>query len=306
MNEKLSEFFIEKAKNELEITESIKEQSIKQFREWLNKHPFIKYPKIDEKIIIKYLRTNKYSMPKVFESFEKSLLYGRSFKSNMEISLTTEKKIREIYNTGAFLAMKQRDNSGAQIYIIKYKLFEDFKVSADEFLTFSTSFSMALENEEKNQISGVKCIMDCRDVSFNIFNILPLKTALHFIKNKKYIPLKIKQTYIIGLPAFAVSFVNSCKSLLNKKNQERVFLLNDENELLNYFEPNVLLEEFGGNLKIDECLEEFRKKFINGNNFMKEFNSKFEIDEEVYKKLRKENYNEGAEFVGSFRKLEID
>ena len=39
--ENLSEFYIQKAKTELREDATRKEQSIKQFYEWLNKHPFI-------------------------------------------------------------------------------------------------------------------------------------------------------------------------------------------------------------------------------------------------------------------------
>lgn len=38
----LDEFFVEKAKNELRETESRKRQSLQQFRELLQKHPFLK------------------------------------------------------------------------------------------------------------------------------------------------------------------------------------------------------------------------------------------------------------------------
>jgi len=39
--ENLSDFYIQIAKTELNETETRKEQSIKQFYEWLSKHPFI-------------------------------------------------------------------------------------------------------------------------------------------------------------------------------------------------------------------------------------------------------------------------
>ena len=40
-SENLSDFYIQKAKTELNETETRKEQSIKQFYEWLRNHPFI-------------------------------------------------------------------------------------------------------------------------------------------------------------------------------------------------------------------------------------------------------------------------
>lgn len=38
----MDKFFIEKAENELRETESRKTQSLAQFREWINKHPYLK------------------------------------------------------------------------------------------------------------------------------------------------------------------------------------------------------------------------------------------------------------------------
>lgn len=38
----LDNFYIEKAKNELRETESRKSQSLAQFREWINKHSFLR------------------------------------------------------------------------------------------------------------------------------------------------------------------------------------------------------------------------------------------------------------------------
>lgn len=43
MSTKLPEFFIEKAKNELGESESRKNDSLLRVKEWLAKHPFIKY-----------------------------------------------------------------------------------------------------------------------------------------------------------------------------------------------------------------------------------------------------------------------
>jgi hypothetical protein len=40
-SETLSDFYIQKAKTELNETEARKQQSIKQFKEWISKHPFI-------------------------------------------------------------------------------------------------------------------------------------------------------------------------------------------------------------------------------------------------------------------------
>jgi hypothetical protein len=51
MSRELSPFFIEKAKNDLGETESRREQSIRQFKEWLKKHPFIKYPEIGDDFV---------------------------------------------------------------------------------------------------------------------------------------------------------------------------------------------------------------------------------------------------------------
>jgi hypothetical protein len=38
----LDKFYIEKAENELRETESRKSQALAQFREWINKHPYLK------------------------------------------------------------------------------------------------------------------------------------------------------------------------------------------------------------------------------------------------------------------------
>ena len=46
--ENLSDFYTQIAKSELNETEIRKEQSIKQFNEWLSKHPFIKKCEIGE------------------------------------------------------------------------------------------------------------------------------------------------------------------------------------------------------------------------------------------------------------------
>ncbi|KAG5668708.1 hypothetical protein PVAND_016637 [Polypedilum vanderplanki] len=76
MNEELSEFYIEKAKNELGETESKKEQSIRQFKEWLSKHPFIKYPEIEDKLIIKFLRAQNFQCQNKFRNEVENQIAG--------------------------------------------------------------------------------------------------------------------------------------------------------------------------------------------------------------------------------------
>ncbi|KAL7011970.1 hypothetical protein ACKWTF_014537 [Chironomus riparius] len=299
--ENLSDFFIQKAKTELNETESRKEQSIKQFYEWLSKHPFINKLDIEPFQVITFLRARKYNMDKVFECFNNFVNFKRCVPQLYDFH--SFKELLDIYNKGPILVMNDRDSDGRRIVLLRHKVLEDSKASFINILKLSHLIGASLIDEPETQICGLVMIHDFRNVTFNYTKIIDTNLLCKILTMADSNTIRIKQINFIGFPSFANSLFELAKSFLNYKMKSRLNLLKNIEDLTKVMDVKNLPVEYGGTDNLNDCLKQRRKDVENQAHIAIKFFDSFVIDE---KKMKIYENEKSFEAVGSFRKLEID
>ncbi|CAG9805238.1 unnamed protein product [Chironomus riparius] len=267
------------------------EQSLVLFKNWLAKHPFVKYngkDNIDE-ILLFFLRVRKFAMDRAYECFEQSLIF---IKSHPEWYENPGPKDYEFTTnqSSPLMFVRNKDAHGRAIWIYRLKNFKNF--DKNEFFPniFLTPLFVVFEKE--TQINGLVIIIDFRDMDLSSFKKLPMSCIYDCFKLSKNSSVRTKQFNLIGMPSFFKPVFEFGKSFTSAKILTRINLLQNTEELSKVMDVSILPKDYGGSAnELLDC-----KTFETGINFVKTF-QKLEVD-----------FNKIQEFegVGSFRKLEID
>jgi hypothetical protein len=324
MNDKSN--LLEKARLELGEDEQKKRQGIEFLRAWIKSQPNIRncrqgddddsqihlYSKylircfLDDEFLVRFLRHSKYSLVRATEELKCYLscpkLYPKSFGS-FDVH---EPKFSKIFNSNIFLVMPDVDADGCRIAIHHAANLNIDNVSFEEFLKFMFTLEETVSNMEEAQIAGVKLILDYSGTSMKHFSLLKpsdYRSMGKVIKNPQW--YRLKAAYVLNLPSYAVHIANFLMKFVNEKMKERIKFIMDKSELEDHMDVNLLTQEFGGKVSIEESqnymkklLEEMQDKILLLNKIDADFE---DIDREA---TGSSEFEFGP--MGSFKKLEID
>ncbi|XP_070496100.1 clavesin-1-like [Chironomus tepperi] len=296
----LPDFYIQKAKIELNETETRKKQSLEQFNEWLSKHPFVKKHEIDPSIIVRLFRSRKYNMDKVYENINKCIIFQKNHQELFNFNIT---KLLEIYDKGVILPMKIRNADGQRIIIVRNKIFDDLKSSNYDIMRMVFTVGDTISYEQETQICGVVVVMDLREISVRYIANMDVNFFANCIRYIESAGARLKQINIIGLPSIANTFLEILKTMLSQKLISRMHFFKNVQDLTKVMDVKNLPVEYGGSEDADDCLKCYREKYKESASKYAKFIESLEIDE---KRMRNYEAKEMFKGVGSFRKLEID
>lgn len=239
-------------------------------------------------------------MDRVYDSFEKALLFVRSHPDWFDWSGEKLKRALELHDNGFLKVMKERDSEGRRIILINNKLDMD-KHNADDVFRLHCLVILLLSMEEETQICGAIYVDDfSTGVTMKYFAMYPLRSMYDFTLQLKVTPIRLKNICLIGLPSFASQFLNIVKLGLSDVMNKRLQVLDDVTDCWNYVDQSKMTKEYGGMFDDNEVIDDFNELINKHLETLKKFFD-FEIDmakAEVFKNIH--------ENVGSFRKLEID
>ncbi|XP_070509764.1 alpha-tocopherol transfer protein-like [Chironomus tepperi] len=266
-------------------------QSLELCKNWLAKHPFLKYTGDDDidDVIMAYLRIKKFSMQKAYESFEFTIPFMKLHSDWYANPGPADYEFTDKPNS-PLIFLKNPDAEGRRIHIQRYKYFDDFE--DDEFFRRIVLTPLLPAFDMAAQLNGVVAIFDYRDVNMGKMRKIPLHLIQESIRASKSGLVKLKQMNIIGLPAFFRPIFEIAKTFTTAKILERVNLIDDVEELAQHMDVSLLPKEYGGSA--NEFLD--YEVFKNGIDYVNKL-SQFDVN---FNKIQE------RENVGSFRKLEID
>lgn len=247
-----------------------------------------------------FLRTRKYNMDRVCDSFEKALIFVRSHEGWFDFSGEKFKRSMELYDTGFLKVLKDRDSEGRRVVVVTNQLDME-RFDADDVFRLHCLVFLVFAIEEETQICGIVYVDDFScGITMKYLSMYPLKSMYDFTIQLKVTPVRLKSICLVGLPAFATQFLNIVKLGLSDVMNERLHVIDNVAELGDFVDLSIMTTDYGGNADADECLKEFRKHIEGNVDMLREF-LRFKIDMTKAEELK--DYHES---IGSFRKLEID
>ncbi|XP_062553465.1 clavesin-1-like [Armigeres subalbatus] len=296
------------AQDELREDDDIRENALKQFREWIAKHPLIKTCRTDAPFLLRFLRTKKFSIPAATEMLEKYLSIRQIYPNwfhNLDIN---DPEIEALVDTGYLFALPERDEHGRKIVFSSAGKFDTSRFTAAHLIRVHSLVVEALLDEEESQIAGYVHVIDDSDLSMaflGIWSFTDIKNLANCVQNS--LPMRQKENHFVNLPSFANKLSDFILSVLSEKLKNRVFVHKSMEDLKTTVNPKLLPKEYGGTIPMAECVAQF-KAFLKAkrDQLMALDDMQIEISKNSAYWAESTDADIAAGVIGSFRKLEVD
>jgi superfamily I DNA/RNA helicase len=202
--------------------------------------------------------------------------------------------------------MPNVDADGCRIIVVRPALVESDDYSSIDVSRLTFSFLEILANMEETQIAGVKVIYDYTNVTMKFFRKFSSKNFRNLsVMLRSPLWFRVKVLYFLNLPKFAVQIINFFIGFLKEKLKKRVVFMENQ-RLENCVDKNALLQEYGGNVSIEDSEIFLKHLFLEMRDNVRLLG---EIDADFGDNFEavasgSEDFDFGV--TGSFRKLEID
>lgn len=259
-----------------------------------------KFP--DEKFLLAFLRTKKYSLDQATKTFEYHSIYRHRYPHWFDSSTGAVNRMRHLIDDGCAYTLLERTAEGQMVILINNRRFDVDKYTEDDIFNFVYFLSILLVMDENTQFTGCVYLLNYEGITMKFMSMFPLDNALNYAKYITHAaPGRFKKVYFCGMPSFVQFLLKAAKLVISEKLKARLMVIGDLNGLEDDFDRKLLPAEFGGgDIPEEVYIENFHKIFDEHLDEISAIND-FEIDASKIPK--------GSEFhepVASFRKLEID
>lgn len=221
----LSPNFRKMAKEELREDDSMRAQSLAQFREWIAKHPHIKTCRTDSKFLLRFLRVKKFSVPMACEMLEKYLTIRQLYPQWFQKLDIEDKALEEIIDMGYLVPLPERDEYGRQLILTCAGKFDPYRFTSAQMARAHSLVTEALLDDEESQVAGYTHINDEEGLSMGLVSLWSLTDIRNMLKCIQHsTPMRLKETHFINMPLYANRIMEFGMSILNDKLKKRVMV----------------------------------------------------------------------------------
>ncbi|XP_029038110.2 clavesin-1 [Osmia bicornis bicornis] len=294
------------ARVELREDDAIREQTLDQFRHWIQKHPAIKRCRTDSAFLLRFLRTKKFSVPMAEEMLERYLtirqLYPNWFQ-NLDIE---DPDIEAIIDAGYLVPLMERDHHGRRVILSCAGRFDPYKYTSAQMARAHSLVVEALMDDEENQVRGYTHINDESGLTMghlSAWSLTDIRNMLRCIQNST--PMRHKETHFVNIPSYATKVIEFGISLLNDKLRARILVHKSLEDLkASVQDPRILPKEYGGEIPLSDMIAAFKKT-------LKEQRDRLKALDDMYIEISSTECQHTTSdtlsgIPGSFRKLEVD
>ena len=220
----LSDELKRKAKEELREDDIIREQYLRQLRQWIAKHPRIKRCRTDAVFLLRFLRATKFNFPAACKYLEKYLTMRQmhpEWCKNLDID---DPSLDELVNSGICLLLRNEWGPDSPPTLFRTGVNFDPKKHSprDVQRIYQIVFEILLE-DERAQIYGYNIYSDDSNCSIDYFMMYSLSEWRDVIFNWQCVlPIRFKRGIMFNLPEFAIKAINLIMSLFKEKVRQRI------------------------------------------------------------------------------------
>lgn len=294
---------LETAEKELRETESRKAQTLQQFREWIEKHPFLVSTRRDDIFLLMFLRLTKYNVDKACQRYEKSFIFQEKYPNFSLKACNDYDKYVELMRRGFVYPLDGFDYNGCKIIVMRMGQMDPERDSVALMTqTVQSVFSCLLEQQE-TQICKYNIIFDYENV-----------TLKHVLKPTDYkiivegftscVSVRVNKFILVNASPFVAGSIEVVSMLLSEKLKKRLVVLRSLNDMKEMIQPSEMLPtRYGGNGNENAILDKLTEAMRNNE---KTYKDTFIFNFNKEKLPKKELFKDKCENIGSFLKLEID
>ncbi|XP_053673152.1 clavesin-1-like [Anopheles nili] len=304
----LSDKFKIVAQDELREDDDMRESALKQFREWIAKHPLIRKCRTDAPFLLRFLRTKKFSIPAATEMLEKYLMIRQVYPNWFFKLDINDPELEAIIDSGYLFPLPERDEQGRRIIFSNSGKFDTSRFTSAQLIKIHSLVLETLMDEEESQISGYVHIMDDSELTIgflSVWSFADIRNLAHCVQNS--LPMRQKENHFVNLPSFANKLSEFILSVLSEKLRNRVHVHRGWDELKTKINPKLLPKEYGGTVPVAECIAQFKKQMKQRRDIVLALDDmEIEINKNSIPWADSTDADIASGVIGSFRKLEVD
>ncbi|XP_055607394.1 retinaldehyde-binding protein 1-like isoform X1 [Uranotaenia lowii] len=304
----LPDLYQKLAREDLEETDQIREQSLTQFREWIAKNPFIRRCRTDSLFLLRFLRMRKFSLPRAQETLERYLAMRQTFPQWFQKLDPLDPVTEQVLSDHQFQNLGQ-DSRGRTVLMMKLKTFNVEKFNSIQQCRDLQLCIETLADEERTQIGGYVAILDYADVTMRhiaAWSLTDVKNIMNCVNHS--LPVRIREIHAVGLPKIAVAISELAKACLSQKLRDRIYCHKSMEDAKKHLEVKMLTTDYEGGTQDPKELKRAYLEQVRAKREELLLLDQMEIDAERYKSLWHLTTDDSIEsgVAGSFRKLNVD
>jgi len=296
------------ALDELREDQNIRDQSLAQFREWIQKHPNIKKCRTDSNFLLRFLRTKKFSVPQACEMLERYLIIRQLYPHWFRKLDCEDKELSEIIDAGYLVPMLERDAEGRLIVFSCIGNFDPKKYTAAHMARVHSLITESLMDDEVNQVHGYTYVNDEAGFTMahvSLWSLTDIRNMLRCIQSST--PMRHKSNHFLNISSSAVKILEFAISLLSEKLKSRLFIHKSIEDLHKVIDKKILPKEYGGEVPLSEMVAKLKVLLKEKREQVMALDDMYiEIDEKSCPLVSEMNEELGMGLEGSFKKLQID
>jgi hypothetical protein len=260
----------------------------------------------DDAFLVRFLRVSKYSLTRATKELQAHLTNRKKYADYFGSFDVNQSRLAAILDANFILVTPKTDSDGCRVVFARPGLLNFDEFSNIDFMRSIFAMAEIVANMEEVQIVGLKLIIDLSNTTMKTFGQLSAKNYRDMGELFRSSWFRMKIGYIVNAPKFAAHVVNFLVGFCKPKVKNRLRFLIGPDELKQHIDGNVLPQEYGGIVSIEDCrvylkdlLQEMREKLLQFSEIEAEFEDSFG---------ERAGGSGELEFgaIGSFRKLELD
>ncbi|XP_058065919.1 alpha-tocopherol transfer protein-like [Anopheles bellator] len=286
----------------------VREQNLRQMRDWIAKHPHIRRCRTDARFLLRFLRARKHSFLLASQNLERYLAARTLHPSWFHRLDIHDAELSHLAEIGFIYPLLERTADGCMVVLTDWGLLDPKVYTIDHSNRMHMLVSEAYGEDSLVQCAGAIVIFDLQHITLAHHSILSLSALHHVAKYVNHgLPARCKGLYAVNVPSAAMWIVNGLMGFLNEKLRERVALFRDYDELAEKIDRSLLPKEYGGKTPKAEHMKAFREQcelYRDRLLALDEMDIDLDHNESYSRHAMLDDIEGGA--LGSFRKLELD
>lgn len=210
----LSDEFKKIAERDLREDDTIRQQTLVQLVDWIEKHPFIKSCRTDARFLLAFLRKKKFSVVETRQMLEGFLRFysgNPQFFTNLTLK---DSGIAAMIDCGYNIPLPKKDKNGRLIVLHRTGKVDPATYNVATSMRAMSLMFQALLHEEEVQVGAITVILDHEGLTWDHAKLMTIFDIKTMFTSLKVTPARIKDVYMVNMPTFIQKIVDMVDPIL--------------------------------------------------------------------------------------------
>ncbi|XP_071041231.1 alpha-tocopherol transfer protein [Parasteatoda tepidariorum] len=242
----LTDWMINKAKEELNETDEIRGPALAEFRRLIAKKTDLDCW-TDDAYLLQYLRARKFNVKNAMERLHNLYTVKKNFSDVYPENLDLD-TLKKLLDCGGSSCLPYRDDNGSIVIVLKIAKWDPDIFTFRTALTVMTATILCTIEDPATQVCGIQALVDMQGASMkHIRQITPRYIQLLSYALRNALPVRFKGIHIFNESIFFGYIYSILKIFLTEKIKKRFhFHGSDTKHLQKYLPKEILPAEYDG------------------------------------------------------------